>query len=367
MNGDIEFERNKIYEKLQYQPEPQGYSGKLPWIVQQQISATNGIQYGDRVGKLKKYPQYALPVKKVAKGIMLDIGTGWGRWLVAGSKRGYIPVGLDVRLEFCQTALQTLHNQNKLGYAAVADLKEIPFKESVFDLVWSFSVIQHTHKERMVSCLQHIKRILKPGGFTKLQFPNANGIRNKTGPAKINKSFAGDYNSWKVRYYSIKEYKEMFDHIFENCSFSVHSFLGIGVLKEDLFYVSWKNKMLCTVSLLATFVAKTISPLKNIGDSIYIKSKKEGEQSVNDDCIKRFLDAHKANPLDNLNIIHLLQCPVTLTDLKIIDDKNFVISASGEVKYPVIHGIPILIRSEAVYADSYNKRIAANEIFKQTS
>ena len=97
-------ERSKIYEKLDYKPAPPDYKGKLPWTVQQQIAATNGIQYADRVGKLNDYPTYELPVKKVDNGLMLDIGTGWGRWLEAGAAKGYIPVGIDLRLEFCQAA-----------------------------------------------------------------------------------------------------------------------------------------------------------------------------------------------------------------------------------------------------------------------
>ena len=110
---DIEFERSKIYEKLDYLPQPENYKGKLPWRIQQQIAATNGIQYADRVGKLTDYPTYELPVRKVSDGLMLvyppypprrsrrNIGTGWGRWLVAGAAKGYIPVGIDLRLEFC--------------------------------------------------------------------------------------------------------------------------------------------------------------------------------------------------------------------------------------------------------------------------
>ena len=58
----------------------------------------------DRVGKLTDYPTYELPVKNISAGLMPDIGTGWGRWLVAGAAKGYIPVGIDLRLEFCQAA-----------------------------------------------------------------------------------------------------------------------------------------------------------------------------------------------------------------------------------------------------------------------
>ncbi|MBC8112287.1 MAG: class I SAM-dependent methyltransferase, partial [Verrucomicrobia bacterium] len=161
---DISFERSKIYEKLDYLPEPADYKGTLPWTVQQQIAQTNGIHYTDRVGKLADYPVYEMPVQTVEKGIMLDIGCGWGRWLVAGANRNYIPVGIDLRLEFCQTALETLKNNNKNGYAVVADLRHLPFQEGIFDLVWTYSVIQHTHYQRMISCLKAINQLLTPNG-----------------------------------------------------------------------------------------------------------------------------------------------------------------------------------------------------------
>ena len=106
---DIEFNRSKIYERLQYQPEPQGYSKRIPWTIQNQIAGTNGIHYIDRVGKLSEIPEYELPVKKVTGNpLMLDIGSGWGRWLIAGAKKGYIPVALDLRLEFCETQQEVL-------------------------------------------------------------------------------------------------------------------------------------------------------------------------------------------------------------------------------------------------------------------
>lgn len=203
-----EFDRAKIYEKLAYEPEPENYSGKIPWSIQQQIAATNGIHYFGEIGILDELPIPDIPVKNaVTKDqLMLDIGCGWGRWLLAASKRNYIPIGIDLRLEFCQLSQQIMHQNGVNGYVVVADLKNLPFIDNIFDLVWSFSVIQHTHKERMLSCLNHIFRILKPNGQTKLEFPNKNGIRNRFGPVRSSMKNAYDYNSWCVRYYSIKEY-----------------------------------------------------------------------------------------------------------------------------------------------------------------
>ncbi len=348
-SNEIEFNRSKIYEKLDYEKEPENYHSEIPWIVQQQIAATNGVHYKDRIGKLSTYPQYELPVPAVSKGLMLDIGNGWGRWLAAGADKGYIPVGIDIRLEFCNTARQTLKKLNKTGYSLVADLKDLPFKEDVFDLVWSFSVIQHTHKDRMLSCLKHIQRILRPGGYTYLEFPNKSGIRNKFGPARIYEAEKNDYNSWCVRYYTPKEYKDIFTGIFGNYSFSSHSFLGIGVLKEDLKYVSNKNKIICSASLAGTLISKIITPLKYLSDSIYIKASKEAKDIGNDalQSLNTFLLLHNQNPLDNLNVWPLLRCPRSGTALALSPDKKRLISAEAGIFYPVENDIPILITSEA--------------------
>src|SRR6266700_1859957 len=169
-----EFEKSKIFEKLKYEPEPPGYTGKIPWTVQQQIAATNGIHYLSLIGKLSEYPIPGIPLPQslVNSQLLLDIGCGWGRWLVAAGEKKYIPVGIDFRYEFCETAISVLKARGLTGYTVVADLKELPFIEGIFDVVWSFSVIQHTHRTRLESCIKDIARILKNGGYCKLEFPN---------------------------------------------------------------------------------------------------------------------------------------------------------------------------------------------------
>ncbi len=345
---NIEFNKSKIYEKLKYEHEPKNYEGKLPWTVQQQIAATNGMHYIDRIGKLIDYPYYELPLPSVGKGIMLDIGNGWGRWLLAGAKKGYIPVGIDIRHEFCKTALETLHNNKQHGYSLVADLKNLPFKNDIFDLVWSFSVLQHTHKNRLRSCIKNIHRILNDSGFAFLEFPNKNGIRNRFTTVKRESFKADDYNSWGVRYYTIKEYRDFFKTVFANFEFQNHSFLGIGVLPEDMKYVSFKNKVICMASLLSSYLTKIIPPLKYISDSIYIKACKQSENRISSsvDDITLFLDAHKNDPTDNLNIRFLLRCPISGSSLELNANRTKLIVQKEGIAYPILDGIPIMIESE---------------------
>lgn len=344
------FNRSKIFEQLDYQPEPAGYHSKIPWVVQQQIAATNGVHYVDRIGKLYDYPVYELPVNKVSDNkLMLDIGCGWGRWLIGGANKGYIPVGIDLRLEFCKTSRTVLSDLNKNGYTVVADLENLPFQDNVFDLVWSFSVIQHTHINRLTNCLLHINRILSESGFTYLEFPNKDGIRNRFGPVKSPaQKTVGDYDSWVVRYYSIKEYEAIFNKYLSAIAFTNHSFLGIGVLKEDLKYVSLKNKLLCTASLIGSALTNIIPGLYHFSDSIYIHAEKKSKGiRAENERLQKFRYLHQQNPSDNLNIACLLRCPKTGNQLVLDESKTKLVNTEAGIYYPVIDGIPLLIISEA--------------------
>ena len=282
---------------------------------------------------------------------MLDIGSGWGRWLVAGANKGFIPIGADLRLEFCQTARQTLKYFGKNGYTVVADLKKLPFKPGIFDLVWSYGVIQHTHKDRMLSCLSDINKILANDGYTYLQFPNYKGFRNYYfGPVKTSELQRNNCNSWAVRYYTIDEYRQFFENEFGNFYFEDHCFFGIGIFPEDLKYVSFKNKILCSISLLMSGLTKIVIPLKYISDSIFVKADKNPKSEI-DENITRSVDlfdlTHKQNPENNLNIVPLLACPVSGDGLKLNDTGTELISQKAGLAYPIKDEIPIMIASEA--------------------
>ncbi|MBD0287532.1 MAG: methyltransferase domain-containing protein [Bacteroidota bacterium] len=346
---NAELLKSKIYEKLDYQPEPPHYKGKVPWKVQQQIAATNGYHYENLIGELGEYPIPDIPIERASEQkLLLDIGCGWGRWLVSSALKNYIPIGIDLRLEFCETARQVLQDHGLKGYTAVADLKHLPFKENVFDVVWSFSVIQHTHKLRLLSCISHIHRILKSKGYCFLEFPNKGGIRNRFGPVKEEHKTKDDYNAWSVRYYSIKEYRKFFYDTFKNFYFRNHSFLGIGILPNDLqFAKGLKNRLGIGTSLLLSKIAEIIKPLTYFSDSVYIKCNKQTGKA-NQTILDEFMGLHAKDPSNNLNIICLLQCPISGGDLQWDQANNRLVSLSANVYYPIINDVPILIASEAI-------------------
>ena len=278
--------------------------------------------------------------------IMLDIGCGWGRWLLSGAKKGYIPVGIDLRLEFCETARKLLAKQGYNGYTLVADLENIPIKDNILEFIWSFSVIQHTHIKRLKNCIKEINRLLTGSGKTKLEFPNKWGLRNAlSGNVKDNHRYKDDYDSWSVRYYSPQEYKEMFQQHMQDFSIENHSFLGIGVLKEDIKYLSGREKLLCYMSLLMSSLTKVIPFLIYLSDSIYISAKKYSSSYNISNSLSQFRKKHSADPKNNLNLLEILKCPKYGGQLNLKNNK--LVSDEAGIFYPIENNIPILVASEA--------------------
>lgn len=340
---DPAFDRTKIYEKLEYEPEPPGYDGLVPWVVQQHVAGSNGNHYRDLVGKLKEIPIPTLPAPGVAGGLMLDVGCGWGRWLVAGARKGFIPVGVDLRVGLCKTSKTVLSRFGLQGYTVAADVRALPFASGVFDLAWSFSTLQHVHKDRFVRCLESIRGLLAPGGACLIEIPNRGGVRNRLLHVGGQEKTADDYDSWCVRYYSIDECRKLFG-AFEDFRCRTHSFFGTGVLPSDLRYVTLRNKLPVLGSVCATLMTEVFPPLTAWADSLYVSGRKGGAIEAGK-ARSEFLKAHQAEPWSLQAFLRLLRCPVSGGELTLEGEE--LRCESSRLAYPVVDGVPVLIASEA--------------------
>lgn len=85
----------------------------------------------------------------------LEIGFGDGRWIEFLKTRGVTAYGIDI-LENA-----AFHVKNEFS-PVVADARFIPFKENIFDLTYSFGVVEH-FEDTEKAIKEHI-RVTKPGG-----------------------------------------------------------------------------------------------------------------------------------------------------------------------------------------------------------
>ena len=146
---------------------------RIDHFVQRWVAGTNGKLYISAINKLNRYPIPCWPGPRApypgAK--MLDIGCGWGRWMVAAAQAGWTPFGIDLKSDAAAAANRVLKIHHRPGCAVAGNLTALPFPESHFDLVFSYSVLQHVSRDRARRCLAEVLRVLKPGAFCLIELP----------------------------------------------------------------------------------------------------------------------------------------------------------------------------------------------------
>lgn len=93
---------------------------------------------------------------------VLDVGCGTGGFLIAASRRGWTPVGVDIALRWlvvCATRLQELDLSVEL---ICADVGALPFVEGQFSGCVFADLIEHIEEDSGIS--DAIVTILRPGG-----------------------------------------------------------------------------------------------------------------------------------------------------------------------------------------------------------
>src|SRR5262249_46181660 len=302
----------------------------------------------DRRHKLTEYPVPSIPIPAKSSGLLLDIGCGWGRWMVAAAKKGFRPVGIDIKLESALASRDVMRDLGIAGHVVVADLEFLPFERGVFDTAWSFSVIQHVHRKKATACLDGIVRCLKPVGFSTLEFPNKKGLWNTLVQRRRSEE-EDDPESWCVRYYSIRELEELMKSRFGNFRYQAHCFFGLGILPQDLKWIPWRYSPIILASLALTAASRVLFPLRWIAASIYCYAAK-GAGTITD--LNRSCaftpSTSSTEPSQNLAILPILRCPATLTPLQIHATGQWLVSPSAGLAYPVVDGIPVLLRERAV-------------------
>ena len=205
--------------------------------------------------------------QRKGEGRLLDVGAGFGFFLVEMKKRGWEVVGVEISQKAMDYARSVLGLTVHPG-----PLDRIGFPEDYFDVVSGFYVIEHLPNP--MAFLKECYRILKPGGFLLLRYPH-------TTPIKSFLSIFGISN----RLYDLPAHLSDFSPgIIQRCLESVgfercrhmigrHTLPGglgkriassfFGNLSEALFYLSLKKFLLPGVSktILASKSQPVLFPL----------------------------------------------------------------------------------------------------------
>src|SRR5947207_2635099 len=98
--------------------------------------------------------------------------------LECSAGHGYRAIGIDSSLEAIRAAYRVSRQLGVDACFVVGDGRFLPFPDGLFDVVFSYSVLQHFSKTDAQTAIAEASRTLKPRGQAVIQMANAFGLRS---------------------------------------------------------------------------------------------------------------------------------------------------------------------------------------------
>jgi SAM-dependent methyltransferase/uncharacterized protein YbaR (Trm112 family) len=241
-------------------------------VVQGSVSATCGTLYQPLVGHLQRYPIPELRLPPGDGKLLLDIGCHWGRWCIAAARKGYVPVGIDPSLEGIEAARRIAKQLQVTAHYLVADARRLPFRTDTFDAAFSFSVLQHFAKDNVRLAVAEMARVLKPGGTSLVQMPNALGLRSLFRQLRYRFWRGMPQHGFDVRYWTPRELEAAFEELVGPSRLEADSFYSLNAQSADIELLPAKYQFVVRASEATRSIARVVRPLHRLADSVYVRS-----------------------------------------------------------------------------------------------
>lgn len=246
-------------------------------VVRYSVGHTCGSLYTPLIGNLSAYPIPELRLPPGKGELLLDIGCGWGRWSIAAGGKGYNPIGVDPSLGWVLTARRVAAKLGLPGRFLVADARNLPFRPAVFDVVFSFGVLQHFSKHNAMQALGEVARVLKGGGTSLVQMANRYGLRNLQ--HQIRRGFR-DGRNFEVRYWTVPQLKRIFSRLIGPSSIAVDGFFGLGIQPRDKELLPRRYRLVVNCSEALRTLSKRVRWMSYFADSVYVECVRRNDDAA---------------------------------------------------------------------------------------
>jgi SAM-dependent methyltransferase/uncharacterized protein YbaR (Trm112 family) len=217
--------------------------------------------------RVSSYPLPDLPLD--GPGRFLDVGANWGRWSIAAAQAGFDVVAIDPSLGAMRAARRVAKQLGHDLTPVVADARHLPFPDESFDVVFSYSVLQHLSPEDVEESLRECARVLRPSGVSLHQLPNAWGPLN--GFRQASRRFR-PARGFEVRYWRSRDLHALFMRTVGATTLSVDGFLTLNPHAGDLSQLDRRSRTVVRVSRAFAGLAERLPALHGVADSLWIHS-----------------------------------------------------------------------------------------------
>ncbi len=242
-------------------------------VVQMSVGKTCGRLYDPVIGRLERYPIPELRLPPAAGNLLLDIGCNWGRWSVAAARLGYDVVGIDPSLGAVMTARRIFAQLGLQGRFVVADCRFLPFARATFDAGFCYGVLQHIDKDKALTSVAELGRVLRDGGTALVQMPHLYGLRSLYNYAR--RGFRPPQKFDDIRYWKLDEMRRAFTARIGPARLSVDAFFGLGIQANDVDLLPWKYRLVVRSSTALRHLSRILPWMRRFADSIYVTARRE--------------------------------------------------------------------------------------------
>lgn len=193
-------------------------------FVREFLQGSSGRLYHRIRGSIDHYPIPELRVPAGNGETFLDIGCHWGRWAVAAARMGYKVAAIDPNFEALIVAQRVCRQLDVEAAFVCADARYLPFANSSFDLVHSYSVLQHLDKQQATIAIREAGRVAR--GNTTIQMANCFGARSLYHQMR---RLGRKPNGFAVRYWTPREMRKVFNESIGPSELMTDGFFGLGV------------------------------------------------------------------------------------------------------------------------------------------
>lgn len=237
------------------------------WIVN-----TNGNLYWRSRGRLPRYPIPTWPFGNGNGKALLDVGCGWGRWCMAAARAGFRPIGVDVHIDALAAAGRVSQQLAARCDFLCNDADALPVQSRSIDCVFSYSVLQHMDKAKVLRVFHEMARVLVPGGRFLIQLPNTLGPMSFA--QRLKRGFReAKAGTFEMRYWSRKMIRESLrDAGLGDVQIHTDGFLSQNPQLSDLDLLTPAGKMIVIASYAGRGAANALPILTRVADSLWIEA-----------------------------------------------------------------------------------------------